>query len=164
MVRHCSGGIILGFEQFAAPTGDFRAGSTNASVGTNGVLPDATESTRSGTPFSAGLPMMIFREPDIRGGVFDTGSTEVTSRGCQQARCRSRGTRHLDTVFQVVGSTGTGTLLWRLTTNRSRSRQNTSCSAKKSLSWWNCLPRTLMTSGLQSVRRRLDIRTRERRH
>jgi hypothetical protein len=32
MVRHCSGGMILGFEQFRATRGEFKSGSRNAKV------------------------------------------------------------------------------------------------------------------------------------
>src|SRR5579883_2163219 len=37
MVKHCSGGIVLGFEQFHATQGEWKPGSPNARVATSAV-------------------------------------------------------------------------------------------------------------------------------
>ena len=100
MVRHCSGGIILGFEQFLAPTGEFRVGSTNASTATDVSFPTPWNQLEAGILFSAGLPMMIFREPNIRGGVFDVGSTEVFIHQMPTNTMPKQALDDLDTVFQ----------------------------------------------------------------
>src|SRR5690242_14347761 len=63
MVRHCSGGIILGFEQFRAKTGKFRKGSKNARDATKVAFPTPWNQLEAGILFSVGLPMMIFKEP-----------------------------------------------------------------------------------------------------
>src|SRR6516225_1506288 len=78
MVKHCSGGIILGFEQFRATQGQFRPGSRNAMAASSAVpFPTPWNQLEAGILFSAGLPMMIFRETGISGGVFDAGTSEV---------------------------------------------------------------------------------------
>jgi len=100
MVRHCSGGIILGFEQFAAPAGEFRAGSTNATPATNVSFPTPWNQLEAGILFSAGLPMMIFREPGIRGGVFDVGNTEVFIHQIPTSKMPKQALDDLDSVFQ----------------------------------------------------------------
>jgi hypothetical protein len=100
MVRHCSGGIILGFEQFLSPTGEFRAGSANASTATNVSFPTPWNQLEAGILFSAGLPMMIFREPNIQGGVFDVGSTEVYIHQIPTSTMSKRALDDLDSVFQ----------------------------------------------------------------
>jgi hypothetical protein len=100
MVRHCSGGIILGFEQFAAPAGEFRAGSTNATSATSVSFPTPWNQLEAGILFSAGLPMMIFREPGIRGGVFDVGNTEVFIHQIPTSKMPKQALDDLDSVFQ----------------------------------------------------------------
>ena len=78
MVKHCSGGIILGFEQFRATKGEVKPGSMKAKAATSAVsFPTPWNQLEAGLLFSAGLPMMIFREPGIAGGVFDVGTSEV---------------------------------------------------------------------------------------
>jgi hypothetical protein len=100
MARHCSGGIILGFEQFSAPTGEFWAGSTNAITATDVSFPTPWNQLEAGILFSAGLPMMIFREPNIRGGVFDVGSTEVFIHQIPTRNMSRQALDDLDSVFQ----------------------------------------------------------------
>src|SRR6267154_1894677 len=63
MVKHCSGGIILGFEQVQATSGELRAKSAKAESITKPVsFPTPWNQLEAGILFSAGLPMMIFRD------------------------------------------------------------------------------------------------------
>jgi hypothetical protein len=100
MVRHCSGGIILGFEQFRAPTGKFRVGSKNAKTATGVSFPTPWNQLEGGILFSAGLPMLIFKEPDIQGGVFDVGSTEVFVHPIPTSKMSRRALDDLESVFR----------------------------------------------------------------
>lgn len=100
MVRHCSGGIILGFQQFVAPAGEFRVDSPNATTATNVAFPTPWNQLEAGILFSAGLPMMIFREPNIQGGVFDVGSHEVFIHPIPTSTMSARVRDDLDSVFQ----------------------------------------------------------------
>src|SRR5438094_8253284 len=62
MVRHCSSGMILGFEQFRATRGEFKSGSRNAKVANSVVsFPTPWNQLEAGILFSAGLPMIFFR-------------------------------------------------------------------------------------------------------
>jgi hypothetical protein len=101
MVRHCSGGIILGFEQFRASAGEFRAGSKNASTATGTAFPTPWNQLEAGILFSTGVPMMIFREPDILGGVFDVGSTEVFLHQMPTSGMPKQALDDLDSAFQT---------------------------------------------------------------
>lgn len=101
MVRHCSGGIILGFEQFRARTGEWRAGSKNASKATDVSFPTPWNQLEAGILFGAGVPMMIFKEPDIGGGVFDVGSTEVFVHQIPTTAMSKQTLDDLDSVFQT---------------------------------------------------------------
>src|SRR5215469_7889863 len=101
MVKHCSGGIILGFEQFRASAGEFKPGSPNAKTATPPIsFPTPWNQLEAGILFSAGLPIMIFREPSIIGGVFDVGTTEVYIHQMPNATTKPESLDDLDSVFQ----------------------------------------------------------------
>src|SRR5262245_52894524 len=78
MVRHCSGGIMLGFEQFRATAGESKPGSPKAKVAHSVVsFPSPWNQLEAGILFSCGLPVLIFCEPGISGGIFDIGTSEM---------------------------------------------------------------------------------------
>lgn len=101
MAKHCSGGIILGFEQFRATGGEFKPGSPNAKPVTSTVsFPTPWNQLEAGILFSTGLPIMIFREPGISGGVFDVGTSEVFIHQMPVVTMTSQALDDLDSVFQ----------------------------------------------------------------
>lgn len=101
MVKHCSGGIILGFEQFRSTKGESKPGSPNAKTVTSPVsFPTPWNQLEAGILFSAGLPMMIFREPGVAGGVFDIGTSEVFIHQMPSATMQPQALDDLDSVFQ----------------------------------------------------------------
>lgn len=78
LARHCSGGVILGFEQYRSLTGLHRPGTAgerthDAPLG----IPTPWNQLEAGILFGLRLPMLIFRESGISGGVFDNGVTDV---------------------------------------------------------------------------------------
>ena len=101
MVKHCSGGIILGFEQFRSSKGEVKPGSPNAKTVDSPVsFPTPWNQLEAGILFSSGLPMMIFRETGISGGVFDVGTSEVFIHQMPWAAMPSQALDDLDSVFQ----------------------------------------------------------------
>jgi hypothetical protein len=101
MVKHCSGGIILGFEQFRATEGEVKPGSDRAKTIKEPVsFATPWNQLEAGILFSAGLPMMIFREPDISGGVFDPGTSDAFIHTMPSATTTQEGLDDLDSVFQ----------------------------------------------------------------
>jgi hypothetical protein len=75
---HCSGGVILGFEQFFAPAGTKKRGTPRETPVTGGIpFPTPWNHLESGILFGLGLPLLVFREPGIEGGIFDPGVTDV---------------------------------------------------------------------------------------
>jgi len=101
MVKHCSGGIILGFEQFRATSGKFKPGSAKATTARSVVsFPTPWNHLEAGILFSTSLPMMIFREPGISGGIFDVGTSEVFIHQMPQANMTPQALDDLDSVFQ----------------------------------------------------------------
>jgi hypothetical protein len=100
IIKHCSGGIILGFEQFRADTGEWKRGSNRASHIADPVsFPTPWNQLEAGILFSAGLPIMIFREPNVAGGVFDVGSTEVFVHQMPTSPMSKDSSTELDAVF-----------------------------------------------------------------
>jgi hypothetical protein len=78
LARHCSGGVILGFSVFEASSGVWGKGTENEhAIQGNAHFPTAWNQLEAGILFSLGLPLLIFREPGINGGVFDNGVTDV---------------------------------------------------------------------------------------
>ena len=101
LVKHCSGGIILGFEQFRASAGEFKIGSPTAHPATAPMsFPTPWNHLEAGILFSAGLPIMIFREPSIVGGIFDLGTSEVFIHQMPNATTTADSLDDLDSVFQ----------------------------------------------------------------
>lgn len=77
MIRHCSGGIILGFKQFEAPSGVFKPGTPKERiVETKVIMPTPWNHLEAGILFNQKLPILIFKEIGIEGGIFDIGTQE----------------------------------------------------------------------------------------
>ncbi|MGH9236539.1 MAG: hypothetical protein ACRD3G_00750 [Vicinamibacterales bacterium] len=80
IAKHCSGGIILGFRQFVATAGVSKPGTKRQSRlgrGKTEVFPSPWNHLEAGILFGLQMPLLIFREEPIRGGVFDDGVTDV---------------------------------------------------------------------------------------
>jgi hypothetical protein len=81
IAKHCSGGIILGFEQFRATHGTSKPGTRKQlhvrPPGKPVSFPTPWNHLEAGILFGMQLPLLIFREESIRGGVFDDGVTDV---------------------------------------------------------------------------------------
>jgi hypothetical protein len=75
MINHCSGGIVLGFEQFHAKDVTFRRGVKGHETAIKGPasFPTPWNHLESGILYALKLPILVFHEPGIQGGVFDTG-------------------------------------------------------------------------------------------
>jgi len=83
IAKHCAGGVILGFEQFQASAGTWKRDHEKEKK----LKPEETVAfatpwnhLEAGILFALRLPVLIFREEGISGGVFDTGSTDVFVR------------------------------------------------------------------------------------
>lgn len=78
IARHCSGGLILGFTQFRADQGVWKPGTKEAKKSAGPVeFPTSWNHLEAGILYSLDLPLLVFREPAITGGVFDPGVTDV---------------------------------------------------------------------------------------
>jgi len=80
IAQHCSGGIILGFKQFVATAGEWKQGTREkrrVARGKPECFPTPWNHLEAGILFGLHLPLLIFREEPVRGGVFDDGVTDV---------------------------------------------------------------------------------------
>ncbi len=101
MVRHCSGGIVLGFEQFRATQGEFKPGSKKAKVANGPVsFPTPWNQLEAGILVAASLPLLIFREDGVSGGVFDVGTSELFIHPMPGPESTQQALDDLDSVFQ----------------------------------------------------------------
>lgn len=75
MIRHCSGGVILGFEQYEAKDVIYRRGVKNKEQALSSPVcfPTPWNHLEAGILYSLNLPILVFHEPTIEGGVFDRG-------------------------------------------------------------------------------------------
>jgi hypothetical protein len=77
IARHCSGGVILGFSQTIAKQLQIKPGTPERTMAKNVKFPTPWNQLEAGILFALRLPLMVFREDGISGGVFDAGSTDV---------------------------------------------------------------------------------------
>lgn len=77
IAKHCSGGVILGFEQMYARTLELKRGVPKKSTVLKKVqMPTPWNHLEAGILFGLNLPLLVFREAGISGGVFDNGVTD----------------------------------------------------------------------------------------
>lgn len=78
IAQHCAGGIILGFTQFETHSGIWKKGTESQNeIRTPIYFPTPWNNLEAGILYAIGLPILIFREEGITGGVFDSGVTDV---------------------------------------------------------------------------------------
>ena len=78
IARHCAGAVILGFQQVRADSGASKPGTPEEKPITTPVFfPTPWNQLETGILFSLELPLLVFRETGISGGVFDEGVTDV---------------------------------------------------------------------------------------
>ncbi len=99
LARHCSGGVILGFEQYSAKAVT-KVGANGRRVMKGSVsFPTPWNQLEAGILFGLGLPLVIFREEGIRGGVFDEGVTDVFVHSMPPSPLTATERRPLKEVF-----------------------------------------------------------------
>jgi hypothetical protein len=78
IAKRCSGGIILGFEQMRISAGKTKVGTKDEKDITNEILlPTPWNHIEAGILFGLKLPLLIFKEEGVAGGVFDHGITDA---------------------------------------------------------------------------------------
>lgn len=80
IAKHCAGGVILGFEQLYIETGTRKrkcAGEKPITSEQAISLPTPWNHLEAGILFGLKLPLLIFKEEGIEGGVFDYGISDA---------------------------------------------------------------------------------------
>jgi hypothetical protein len=78
IAHHCAGGVVLGFKQFEAESGIWKEGTDKKRIQETPVkFPTPWNHLEAGVMYALQLPLLIFREPGIEGGIFDIGSSEA---------------------------------------------------------------------------------------
>jgi hypothetical protein len=83
IARRCAGGLILGYSQATAPELIVKpgvpvpAGEEPPEPKKNAKFPTPWNQLEAGILFSLRLPLMVFREKGISGGIFDLGTSDV---------------------------------------------------------------------------------------
>jgi hypothetical protein len=78
IARHCAGGIILGFEQFRSLDGVDKPGTdAEKKVYEPRSFPTPWNQLEAGILVGLKLPLLIFREENVSGGIFDDGVMDV---------------------------------------------------------------------------------------
>ena len=77
IARRCAGGIILGYSQSVATQLRVKPGTRETRLEKNVKFPTPWNQLEAGILFSLRLPLMVFREDGVSGGVFDVGVTDV---------------------------------------------------------------------------------------
>ena len=76
--EQCVGGVILGFEQFRSNSGISKPGSVSeARVKAHTSFPTPWNQLEAGILLARQLPLLIFHEPQVTGGIFDPGVIDV---------------------------------------------------------------------------------------
>jgi hypothetical protein len=100
IARHCAGGVILGFIQFRADTGVLKPNTNGAKIiSTPTPFPTPWNQLEAGILLALGLPLLVFKESDISGGVFDNGVTDVFIHPMPSGTINTQERKALHAVF-----------------------------------------------------------------
>ncbi len=100
IARHCSGGVILGFRQLEAMSGKIKEGTFQETIiGNSLYFPTPWNNLEAGILFSLKLPLLIFREAGISGGIFDNGVSDVFVHEMPEASLTKEKEKSLHAVF-----------------------------------------------------------------
>lgn len=76
VLTECSGVIVLGLKQTLIRDGLHKADTADEAPLRDCFLPTAWNHIEAGMGFMLRLPMLIVKEPGVRSGIFDAGSTD----------------------------------------------------------------------------------------
>jgi hypothetical protein len=101
LAKHCSGGVVLGFEQFSSVGGTWKRGAPEERSSSETVrFPTSWNHLEAGVLYSLGLPLLVFAEEGVAGGVFDPGVTDVFVQRMPSPDMKPASKRALRAVFQ----------------------------------------------------------------
>ena len=99
VATHCSGGVILGFEQFHTKAGIWKRGAKEQRKSSTTPFPSSWNHVEAGILYSLGLPILVFKEDGISRGVFDPGVTDVFVHKMPKSNISKQSRLSLSEVF-----------------------------------------------------------------
>lgn len=101
MITHCSGGVVLGFQQYTAERVVYRRGIKGHQTKRDRMhFPTPWNHLEAGILYSLKLPILVFREEGIEGGVFDRGIVEDFTHVMPAPRMKPKTRDEFRTLFQ----------------------------------------------------------------
>lgn len=76
VIQACYGGLILGFEHFRSESGVVRQGTPAETRVSSQVMASPWHQIETAVLLARNLPVLIFKDRDVRGGVFDLGTSD----------------------------------------------------------------------------------------
>jgi hypothetical protein len=105
LARHCSGGVILGFEQLRVYDGIRKYGTLKkAEVKEVAIFPTEWNQLEAGILYSAGLPLLVFKEQGVTGGIFDLGVADIFIHEMPKPTSSGDDKNPLASVFEKWGA------------------------------------------------------------
>lgn len=78
LAKHCCGGLILGFSQFETTRGIWKKGTPSQAKQNKLIaFPTPWNQLEAGILFTLKLPLLVFCEDNVSGGIFDKGITNL---------------------------------------------------------------------------------------
>lgn len=101
LAKHCSGGVILGFSQFETKSGVWKRDTPYMRRQHKTLkFPTAWNQLEGGILFALGLPLLVFREDGVSGGIFDNGVTDLFIHQIPKSRLTRENRREVREVIR----------------------------------------------------------------
>jgi hypothetical protein len=102
MISHCSGGVVLGFEQFRAQKVTYRRDVKGQERSLRGpvLFPTPWNHLEAGIMYSLKLPILVFHEAGVEGGVFDRGIVDDFTHPMPTRQMKRKAKDELGHLFQ----------------------------------------------------------------
>jgi len=103
IAKHCSGGIVLGFEQFYVTAGTVKRGISGQegkiTTKTAKRFPTPWNQLEAGILYGLKVPLLIFKESGIEGGIFGRGSSDIFIQPMPSAQPNESEMHELKDIF-----------------------------------------------------------------
>ena len=100
IAKHCAVGVILGFEQIHVTKGLLKPGTdAEKDISETISIPTPWNNLEAGILFALQLPLLIFKEKGVSGGVFDNGVTDVFVHNLPKSNMTTEEEESLRAVF-----------------------------------------------------------------
>ena len=100
IARCCRGGVILGFEQLFIKSGRAKRGIPDQEKGIRDQpIPTPWNNLEAGLLFGLKLPLLVFKEERIDGGIFDYGISDIFIHNMPPAQLDEKKIDELNQIF-----------------------------------------------------------------